>query len=340
MNDTATSGTELVSIEPGNALIIFTVSKAIDPLLERVRREIDGFSADISTATGRKAVASMAHKVARAKTYLDEAGKRLADQQKEIPKKIDATRKHLRDTLDAWRDEVRKPLTDWEDAEKARIALHQQNIAFIKSYANYTSERTVDELRKAIDSVATVEIGDKCEEFVAEYAVAKEQAADALSAALTARQKHDAEQEELARLRAEAAERERKERENRIAKEAADKAQREAEVRAAAARKEAEDAVRREREASERRELELKLAAEQAERRAAEAEAKAKRDADAKLAAEAAETARREANKAHRTKVNRSALAALVAAGIGEESAKRVIELIASKQVPHVSIHY
>src|SRR5690606_34102970 len=107
---------ELVTIEPKNALAVFTEEKAIDPILARVRKEIDAFIPDITTASGRKAVASMAFKVAKSKTYLDGVGKKLVDEYKEIPKKIDATRKRVRDTLDEWKDEVRKPLTDWEDA--------------------------------------------------------------------------------------------------------------------------------------------------------------------------------------------------------------------------------
>lgn len=336
MNDVPS--TELVAIDPANALVVFTTPNAIDPLLERIRAEIDGFTPDISTATGRKAVASMAYKVARAKTYLDDAGKRLADQQKEIPKKIDATRKRIRDTLDSWRDEVRKPLTEWETAENDRIKKHQDAIAAIRALAE-GAERTADQLRSAL-SQAEIVIDQSCEEFASEYALAKDHALTVLRSQLDRRLAHDAEQAELAKLRAEAEERKRKEREEQIARDAADRARREAEAKAEAEKKAAEDAARREREAAERRELELKLQAEAAERRAAEAEAKAKRDAEAAIAREKAETAAREADKAHRTTVNRAAMQALVEAGIGEESARTVIELIAKRKVPHVSISY
>lgn len=338
MNDSAT--TDLVVLDQTNALSVFTTSGAIDPLLDRVRKEIDAFKPDISTATGRKAVASMAYRVARAKTYLDDAGKRVADQQKEIPKKIDATRKRIRDTLDAWRDEVREPLDKWEAAEAARVGGHKRRLEMLRIRETENSDLDVSELRITIADVEAIELDDAWEEFVSEAALAKDRALASLRAALVVAEKREAEAAELARLRAEAVAREQKDREERIAREAAERAQREAEAKAAAAAKAAEDVARREREASERRELELKLAAEQAERRAAEAEAKAKRDAEAKAAAEAAETARREADTAHRVKVNWAAMAALVAAGIGKESARRVIEMIATKQVPHVSIHY
>ena len=340
MNDTATVGSDLVSIEPHNALAIFTTPNAIDPLLERIRREIDQFAPDIGSATGRKAVASMAYKVARAKTYLDDAGKKLADQQKEIPKKIDATRKSIRDTLDSWRDEVRAPLDKWEAAEAARVNGHKQRLEMLRIRETECGNLDAEELRFTIGTVEGIELGDAWQEFAAEAALAKDRALASLRAALIAADKREAEAAELARLRAEATARAQKDRDDAIARDAAERAKRDAEANAAAEMKAAADAVNREREAFERRELELKLAAEQAERRAAEAEAKAKREAEAKVAAEAAETTKREADKAHRGRINRAALDAIMAAGIGEESAKRVIELIASKKVPHVSINY
>ncbi len=118
---------EIATIEPAHVLTVVTESGAVDPILERIRREIDEFAPDISTAKGSKEIASMAYRVAQSKTYLEGVGKRLADEQKEIPKKIDATRKRIRDTLDKWRDEVRAPLTEWENAEDERIECHEAN---------------------------------------------------------------------------------------------------------------------------------------------------------------------------------------------------------------------
>jgi hypothetical protein len=50
---------------------------------------------------GREAIASMEYKVARSKTALDDGGKKLVADLKQIPKKIDAERKRVRDPLDA-----------------------------------------------------------------------------------------------------------------------------------------------------------------------------------------------------------------------------------------------
>lgn len=338
MNDMTT---ELVTINRDDSLTIFTTPNAIDPLLSKVRAAIDAFEPDMSTATGRKAIASMAYRVSRAKTHLDDEGKRLADQQKEIPKRIDATRKMIRDTLDAWKAEVRAPLTAWEEAEAARIGRIETTLGELRGVIADTTERSSEVIRERLAEVEAEAITeDRFAEFAPQAAELKDKAIAALRQQIANAEAREAERAELERLRKEAAEREQAEREKRIAAEAAERARKEAEAKAEAEKRAADDAARREKETAERRELELKLAAEQAERRAAEAEAKAKRDAEAAAKAEAEAAAKREADKSHRATVNKAALTALVAGGIDMDAAKRVIDMISRKQVPHISISY
>lgn len=337
MNDMTPN--ELVAIDPANALTVFTTPNAIDPLLERVRSEIDAFVPDVTTDKGRKAIASMAYKVARAKTYLDDAGKVLADQQKEIPKKIDACRKRIRDTLDKWRDEVRAPLTEWEDAEKARVDAHKANLQVLTGLWNIDGMDAAG-IRRRLAQAEGWPIDESCEEFIDDFAKEKDALVTSLRRSLSDRERYETEQAELARLRAAEEARQKVEREERIAREAAERATREAEARAAAEAKAAADAARREREAAERRELELKLQAEQAERRAAEAEAKARREAEEKERREAAEVARREADAEHRKAVFNAALDAFVADGVDEETARKVLTLIVERKIPRVMVQF
>ncbi len=331
----------LVSIEADKALAFFTIPNAFDPLLESIRKEIECFVPDISTVTGRKAVASMAYKVAQTKTYLDGVGKELVAKQKEIPNKIDATRKRLRDTLDKWRDEVRSPLTLWEAAESDRLDRIQSSLAELKAVADDMVERSAEAIRDRLREVECEAITEQFyQEFTTIAAELKDKAITALRNRFAAAEKREAEQAELARLRAEEAARKAREREDQIARDAAERAAFEERRRSEAASRAAEDAARREQEAAERRELELKLKAEQAERRAAEAEAKAKRDAEAERARLSEGTARREANQAHRARVNKAVLVALVGAGLDEKCAKGLIQMIVRGEVPHVSILY
>ena len=354
------SNTELAELPPKEtALQVYSTPKGLEPYLAKIRAEIDSFVPDLSTKKGRDAIASIAFKVAKSKTALDNIGRELVAELKDVPKKIDAERKWMRDTLDAWKDEVRKPLTEWEQAEEARQATHNANVMRLNQYAANASPQIESEaLRGMLAEVDGTSVDESWEEFEAEAHRAKAKALDALTVALAAREKYEAEQAELAELRRKQAEQEQKEREARIAREAEEKAKREAEAKAQAER---EAAIKREAQAkaeAERRELELKLAAEKAEREKAEAiqrEQQAKADAERKAAeaveaekrrvaeqaaAEAAEARRRERDKAHKAAVNRAALDAFVKGGLTEECAKQAVTLIAKRAIPAVSINY
>ncbi len=351
--------TQLAIVPPKEtALQVFQAANGLDPYLQQIRAEIDAFVPDVSTKKGRDAIASIAHKVARSKTALDNVGKELVAELKEIPKKIDAERKRMRDTLDAWKDEVRAPLNAWEQAEADRVARHTDRIDWLRNRDDQVAELSAADIQARIAEAEAVEVGPDWEEFEAEAHRVKAATLTVLQLALTKRQAYEAEQAELERLRAEAAQREQNEREERIAREAAEQAQREAEQRAQAER---EAAVRREAEAkaaAERRELELKLAAERAERERVEAqqraeqaerdaEARAERAAAAERQRQADEQARieaeakaREADIAHKTAVLTSIKEAFMSAGVTEEQAKAIINMIRKGEVPSVSITY
>lgn len=97
-----TSTTEVAAVPTKeNALAVFRMPKGLDPFLAKIREEIDGFIPDVTTRKGREAIASIAHKVARSKTALDNVGKELVAELKDIPKKIDAERRELELKLQA-----------------------------------------------------------------------------------------------------------------------------------------------------------------------------------------------------------------------------------------------
>lgn len=350
------SENQLVVVQKENALQLFTTENGLDPILSGVRTLIDEFKPDVSTKKGRDAIASIAHSVAKSKTYLDGIGKELVDKLKEQPKLVDAERKRIRDTLDAWKDEVRKPLTDWENAEEARKSSHLNNIAYFSD----TSQSGVNsaEIAGALADVESRTLGDHCEEYLSQYVSAKDLAITTLKQRYQQAIYFEAQQAELERLRKEAAEREQKEREDRIAREAADNARRQAEQEAQRQRELAEKAERDRQLESERQQMQLKLQAEAAERQRLEAEQRAEWERQqseirAKQAAEnerlrieqqqAAERAEAElqaTNKAHRASVNREILSSLVGSGFTEEQAKMVITLAAKGQCGRLVINY
>lgn len=308
------SSTALIPVESVNAAELFA-GDGLDGLLSKIREHAISVAADVTTDKGRKEIASIAYKVARSKTTIDDAGKSLVADWKAKSAAVDAARKKARDYLDALKDEVRQPLTDWE-AEQERIA-----------------EEAREAERKRIAEAEAARLAD-IERREAEIR-AKEEAI------------RKAEEEARAKAEAERIEKERIAREERIRVEASERAERE-KLAALEAAKLAEERAAREAEQAKERE---RLAAETAERDKQEAvrqaEEKAKREAEqkerARLADEAAakaEEQRRAADREHRQTVNAAALKALVDEGVGAATAKKVLTLIASGAVPRVSINY
>ena len=322
---------DLVVIEKKNAMAVFTNNDQLDPLIELIEKEARSLVPDVTTKKGRDAIASMAHKVARSKTYIDNAGKDLVAELKALPKQIDESRRVVRERLDALKDEVRRPLTEWE-AEQARIA----------------AEKAAEEERQRIEAEqkAALEVDHEMA-LLMNDAFDREQAEKKAEA----ERQRIAREEEIARQAEEKAKRE-----------AAEKAQREIDAAAAREREailakeraereriEAQQRAEREqREAAERAERE-KQAAVEAERRKAQEEAdRIRREAEqreqAHLAEEkriADEQARREADVKHRKAVGTEIVKALLAnTSLTRDQAIEVLTAIKDGNIPHTGISY
>lgn len=143
--ETVADSTTLIPAEFGDLQAAFA-GPALDDLLGRIRAATVTLVPDASTEKGRKEIASLAYKVSRSKTAIDDAGKTLVADIKARASKIDAARKKARDTLDALRDEVRAPLTEWE-AEQARIEREKAE-AEAAERARIEAERQAEERRR------------------------------------------------------------------------------------------------------------------------------------------------------------------------------------------------
>lgn len=318
--------TDLVVIEKKNAMAVFTNNDQLDPLIELIEKEARSLVPDVTTKKGRDAIASMAHKVARSKTYIDNAGKDLVAELKALPKQIDESRRVVRERLDALKDEVRRPLTEWEaeqeriKAEEAMNALHAEALAMNEEFDRQLAVRIESDHEMAL---------------LMNDAFFREQAEKKAEA----ERQRIAREEEIKRLAEEKAKRE-----------AAEQAQREIDA-AAAREREAilakERAEREQREAVERAERE-KQAAVEAERRKAQEEAdRIRREAEqreqVRLAEEkrkAEEESRRAADVEHRRGINTAAVQALINQGIPHEWAKACIIAVALGKVPATTIKY
>lgn len=319
--------TDLVFIEKKNAMAVFTNNDQLDPLIEAIEKEARSLVPDVTTKKGRDAIASMAHKVARSKTYIDNAGKDLVAELKALPKQIDESRRVVRERLDALKDEVRRPLTEWEaeqeriKAEEAMNALHVEALAMNENFDRQLAARIESDHEMAL---------------LMNDAFDREQA----DKAAEAERQRIAHEEEIKRLAATAAAREV---EQRIQREREEAAHREAVLKAQA------EQAERDRIAAEQKAEADKQAAIEAERRKAQEEAdRIRREAEqreqARLAEEkrkADEQARREADVKHRKAVGTEIVKALLAnTSLTRDQAIEVLTAVKDGRIPHTGISY
>ncbi|HEF0028400.1 TPA: hypothetical protein R8G57_002935 [Citrobacter freundii] len=319
--------TDLVVIEKSSAMAVFTNNEQLDPIIEKIEKEARSLVPDVSTKKGRDAIASMAHKVARSKTYIDNAGKDLVAELKALPKQIDESRRIVRERLDALKDEVRRPLTEWE-AEQERIKAEEA--AKIKA----------EEDRKKFESDHEIALlmNDKHDREVAE-------------------KKAEAERQRIAHeeeLKRQAAEQAKREAEEKAAAELAAAKKREEDAIAAKAQaellaKQAQERAEQEaKDAAAKAEAEKKAAIEEEQRKAQEEADRIKREAEAKEAARLAEEkriadekAKREADVKHRKAVGTEIVNALTAnTSISRDQAIEVLKALMDGLVPRTQINY
>lgn len=301
-----TTSTELLVVDSLVPAQIFANTNDLDAVLDEIAAKARAHQPDISTVKGRKEIASVANKVARSKTLLDEMGKALVAGWKKQSAAVDAERRRLRENLDSLKAEVRKPLTDFEEAEDRRKIELGKRVQAIRDLADQPPELLNDiaDIGDRIADVEAVVIDESFGEYTGNAAIAK----DASLRTLKERLAHAQEQ---ARLAAERAEQEKLERQRQAEEE---------EVRAKArVAQAAADAARRERARFE--EIE----------RARQAEADRV----------AAEEARRAADQEHRAQVNNEALSAITKFGdVTPDQAKAIVIAIVAGEIPHVSIRY
>lgn len=307
-------------------------SAALDKLCKEIEASLAELEVDLTSSTGRKAIASAAAQIARRKVAIDEAGKGLTEEYRRKTEEINVVRRGVRERLDDLRDSAREPLTKWEEAEKAREEKIKCIIDALERAAlplpADTPTETIDERLEWVRGV-DVSVG-ALGAFAAQADAFKERAIEHLTGERERAVARQREQAELERLRA--AERERQERERQAE---AQRRQEEAERErvAAAERRAAEEAAAAERRAAEARIAEERRQREEAERRLREEQERAER--------EARERAAREADQRHRETILQAATDALAErARIRRTVAEKIMLEIAAGNVPRVKIEF
>ena len=243
-------------VNKASLLSFFKEGSNLDGLYNVVQAKARALVADVTTADGVSKIKSTARQIASIKKRVDDIGKDVVAELKDLPKQIDANRKKWREDMEALKDEIRKPVTEIEN--------RQAEIEEIRATHGKLALSGSEEIKAAIETLDKIELTcDKWKESLEDATAAVTAENGALEVMLNAALKKEAEARELEELRKKQEEAERIIREQKIREEAERKARKEAEARAAAEKAEAE------RKAAE---------AEKAAREAMEREAEARRN--------------------------------------------------------------
>lgn len=292
---------ELQVIEQNAIVAAFQSQGGTDALFERIAEQARSVVPDVTTKKGRDAIGSLAAKVSSSKKLAEKYALDLVADQKAQIKIVDQDRIQFCKKMDALRAEILAPRDAYEQAEKDRVAKHKNFIASIFTMGAFEQyeNRGSDYIKQMFSNIEDIVIDSSLEEFEQEAKIAKFETLEKLRTTLATREKYEAEQAELERLRQAEIERQQRERDEAIARQAAENARIEAENKAQAEREQAE-----------------KLARESAEREArlqAEKEAALLREEQLKQQAiereKQAEIDRKNAIEAERLRIEREAQA-------------------------------
>ena len=243
-----------------NLLSFFKDGANLDGLYNVVETKARALVADVTTKEGISQIKSTARQIASIKKRVDDLGKDIVAELKDLPKQIDANRKKWREDMEALQDEIRRPVTEIEN--------RQAEIEEIKATHGKLVLSDSEEIKAAIETLDKIELtGDKWKESLEDATAAVTAEKGALEVMLNAALKKEAEARELEELRKKQEEAERIIREQKIREEAERKAREEAEARAAAEKARLE----REKAEAERKAAEAEKARMEAEKRESEA---------------------------------------------------------------------
>ena len=328
---------------------LFQTEKTLENVLAEIDKQARSFVPDMSTAKGRKDIASIAYKVAQSKTIIDNLGKDLVSKWKEQAKIVDGKRRTAREFLDNLKDEIRAPLTRWETEEKERVEKIREKLAGIESFSDVEGMNSA-EISDRMLELGRIKTDEGFDEFEKEAQELKQRILKSLIASHETVSKAEKEKEELERLRKEKAEREAAEEKKRIETEAKKRAEEEAakkvaaerEKRIAAEKAQKEAAERAEREKQEAIEAERRKAKEEADRKEherLEAEKRKRERIEQEKKKEADALAKREADKKHRAKIKKEATRFIKGIkGTTQEQADAIFDAIAYGDVPHIKV--
>lgn len=361
----------LVNIASLKPETLFTKDAVImGKVIEKIKSHVSFSTLDPTTEEGRKEITSLAYKITRSKTALDEFGKTYVATIKAKSKVVDTVRSDMRKSLESLAHEVRKPVTDFENAEKIKKKAIEDKMAQLENLSFLADGEGVEGLKKLINEARNFVVDESFLQFKESAEILKESTIQELTEELEKAEKLEKDQKELAELREEKRLKVEKEEKEAAEKLIADKARIEAEQKAekekqeqaekveAEKRKEqdekdeairakiaAEEKLKMETAKAEKAEADKIEAAKQAQIDKEEAikatELRVKKEQEAEKEKIVAAEIKREANVNHHKKINNEILEDILKiGGVHEYNAKEIIKEIALGRIRNLRIQY
>jgi hypothetical protein len=326
--------------------VVYSITDAALAVLKEKYKTVP----DANEPDGYKAIQSGLSEMVPIRTALEKARVDKKSEALEYGRMVDGEAKRITAELLSIETPYKKAKKEFDDIEKDRIEKITSAIQSVIEMCELDrfnwKDRDVELLKNDLCQVNSI-VPAEFDEFEERMSDVKADAIKNIKISIGLREKQDADQKELDTLRAEKEARDeadkaaievkqRAEREERIAVEAREKAENEAKENAARIEREKQQAI------------EAQKAAEQ---RAIHAEKQAKIDSDnavkaerekveAQKLAEKQAAEKREANTRHKKKVNNEAVTSLIAIGLDDDMAKKIVTAIAKKEIKNVSIFY
>ena len=325
----------------------------LDPYYQQIRQQVLSEVPDLTTKKGIARIKSLASMVASSKVAVEKPGREYLRQLKEMPKVIEEELRDWKQKMDKLRDEVRQPVTELEEKEAARTAALDERlnkIRLLKSTVEFTTAyQSSTAFNGFISELESIVIDDSWQEYKDRAAMAKEAAKVELDKALQTSLIFEAQQAEIAMLKAEQEEKDRLQREEQIRINARHEAEQQAlrdklaaeqrEQEAKDAKERAEKQLEQERiEAAERQRVAVERAAEQERQRHLEEQKRIQYEAEqARIEADI-----KAADIEHQRAFNREVIADLLdnTPELTEQQAIKILTAIIRSEVRHISIQY
>ena len=145
---------------------------------------------------------SLAYKISRSKTALEDIRKRITADWRSKIEGINSTGKKFVEMLDGFRDEVKGPVVEWEKKQAEREAEFKARIERFRSAATVAIDTTAADIRARLESIKSIAVDDTWGEFAVPAREAQQTAIGQLENYLGIAEQREKEAAELAELRA------------------------------------------------------------------------------------------------------------------------------------------